>query len=174
MNVTGADLLEQLDWHWGFQMRPRMDGLTDDEYFFEPAPNCWTLHVKDGVATADFSWPTPTPSPFTTIAWRLGHMISMFVTRENHHFGDKTASMENFVFAPSAAEALDDIDVAYDAWKKGVLSANDEFLLAKSDGPPGTMDGQFPFWSVVLHLNREQIHHGAEVALLRDLYAATR
>jgi hypothetical protein len=25
-------------------------------------------------------------------------------------------------------------------------------------------------WAVVLHINREVIHHGAEVALLRDLY----
>jgi hypothetical protein len=25
---------------------------------------------------------------------------------------------------------------------------------------------------LVLHINREAIHHGAEVALLRDLYAA--
>ena len=39
-----------------------------------------------------------------------------------------------------------------------------------SDGPPGTVDGQFPLWAVVLHVNHEVIRHGAEVALLRDLF----
>ena len=25
-------LVDQLDWHWTHQLRPRLDGLTDDEY----------------------------------------------------------------------------------------------------------------------------------------------
>jgi hypothetical protein len=29
---------------------------------------------------------------------------------------------------------------------------------------------QFPLATLVLHINREAIHHGAEIALLRDLY----
>jgi hypothetical protein len=28
--------------------------------------------------------------------------------------------------------------------------------------------------ALVLHINREAIHHGAEIALLRDLYRARR
>ena len=31
-------LYEQLDWQWREHMRPRWDGLTDDEYFWEPVP----------------------------------------------------------------------------------------------------------------------------------------
>ena len=31
-----------------------------------------------------------------------------------------------------------------------------------------------PLATLVLHINRELIHHGAELALLRDLYAHTR
>jgi hypothetical protein len=30
-----------------------------------------------------------------------------------------------------------------------------------------------PMLALVLHINREVIHHGAEIALLRDLYAHT-
>jgi hypothetical protein len=30
-----------------------------------------------------------------------------------------------------------------------------------------------PMAALVLHLNRELIHHGAEIALLRDLFRAT-
>ena len=37
------ELAEQLDWQWQNHLRPRLDGLTDDEYFWEPVPGCWTL-----------------------------------------------------------------------------------------------------------------------------------
>jgi hypothetical protein len=29
-----AALADQLDWHWKNQLRPRIDGLTDNEYFW--------------------------------------------------------------------------------------------------------------------------------------------
>jgi hypothetical protein len=35
-----SQLAEQLDWHWHAQLRPRLDGLTDGEYFWEPVPGC--------------------------------------------------------------------------------------------------------------------------------------
>ncbi|MGI8574399.1 MAG: DinB family protein, partial [Egibacteraceae bacterium] len=41
--------------------------------------------------------------------------------------------------------------------------------------PCGPVEGPFseePFAALILHLNREAIHHGAEIALLRDLYRA--
>ncbi|MGZ8745120.1 MAG: hypothetical protein ACXWXO_19570 [Nocardioides sp.] len=31
--------------------------------------------------------------------------------------------------------------------------------------------GDLPLAALVLHINREAIHHGADIALLRDLYA---
>ena len=38
-------------------------------------------------------------------------------------------------------------------------------------GPTGGPWGERPFGNLVLHINREVIHHLAEVALLRDLWA---
>lgn len=70
-------------------------------------------------------------------------------------------------------EGLDWIDNAYAEWSIGLDRLDDAALLRPSAGPPGTLDGRFPFADVMLHVNREIIHHGAEVALLRDLYRAT-
>ena len=37
MDVDGAELLpEQLDWQWREHLRPRFEGLGDEEYFWEP------------------------------------------------------------------------------------------------------------------------------------------
>jgi hypothetical protein len=39
-----SQLADQIDFHWTNQLRPRLDGLTDDEYFWCPVQNCWTVH----------------------------------------------------------------------------------------------------------------------------------
>jgi len=36
---------------------------------------------------------------------------------------------------------------------------------------PWALLADYPFAALILHINREAIHHGAEIALLRDLYA---
>jgi hypothetical protein len=36
---------------------------------------------------------------------------------------------------------------------------------------PGDYFAEYPMAGLVLHINREALHHGAEIALLRDLYA---
>jgi hypothetical protein len=36
-------LIDQLDWLWEHQLRPRLDGLTDAEYFWEPVADCWSV-----------------------------------------------------------------------------------------------------------------------------------
>ena len=42
-----AELLpEQLDWHWQEQLRPRLDGLSDAEYFWEPVAGCWSVRRR--------------------------------------------------------------------------------------------------------------------------------
>ena len=37
MNIVDS-LADQLDWHWQHHARPRLDGLSDAEYLWEPAP----------------------------------------------------------------------------------------------------------------------------------------
>jgi len=32
------EIVDQLQWHWQRQLRPRLDGLTDDDYFRQPLP----------------------------------------------------------------------------------------------------------------------------------------
>nr|MDQ3383905.1 DinB family protein [Actinomycetota bacterium] len=44
-------LLEQLTWHWDHQLRPRLDGLTDEDYLWEPVPDCWSVRPR-GTSTA--------------------------------------------------------------------------------------------------------------------------
>jgi hypothetical protein len=178
-----TELVDQLDWHWQHQLRPRLTGLTDAEYFWQPVPGCWTLSrrgesmapisVGAGEFTMDYAMPPNDPEPVTTIAWRLAHIIvGIFASRVATHFGGPPADWPTWEYASTAEEALTQLDQAYDAWVTGLRSLGADGL-ARLVGPLEG-DGQYadaPMAALVLHINREVMHHGAEIALLRDLYA---
>jgi hypothetical protein len=121
----------------------------------------------------DFAWPEPDPPPVTTIAWRIAHVVvGCLAMRTASHFGGTPAGYATWTFAGTADEALEQLDTAYDAWVAGVTSLGEEGL-ARPVGPAEGPWAESPYADLVLHLNRELIHHGAEICLLRDLYRAT-
>jgi hypothetical protein len=174
------ELVTQLEWHWDHQLRPRLQGLTDDEYFWEPVADCWSvrrrvdatssLAMGAGEYVVDFAIPEPQPAPVTTIAWRLAHVIvGCLAARTHSHFGGPAVDWGSWEYADTAAAALRQLDEQYAAWMKGVRGLGATGLAH----PVGQAEGPFAESSMaglVLHINREMIHHGAEIALLRDLY----
>ena len=62
-------------------------------------------------------------------------------------------------------------DDAYEAWTAGIATL-DEQGLANPVGPSEGPYADRSYAALILHISREVIHHGAEVALLRDLYRA--
>ncbi len=177
--TSPTDVADQLDRHWHNQLRPRLTGLSDDEYFWEPVPGCWTLH-RDGSAggqersdpgiSIDFAYPPPQPEPFTTIAWRLAHVIVGVLAMRNHsHFGGPPADYQSWSYAADADTALAQLDDAYRGWITGVKQLTDDDLR-RPCGPAEGPWAEHSMAELVLHINREVIHHGAEIACIRDLY----
>ncbi|MBB4686373.1 DinB family protein [Amycolatopsis jiangsuensis] len=173
-----TELAEQLDWHWQNHVRERLAGITDDEYFWQPVPDCWTVRPRaerpDGPGTGDFTidfaFPEPAPPPVTTIAWRLAHIIvGVLGMRAASHFGGPPMSYDTFPYAGTAGEALQQLDDAYATWIAGVRELEAEGL-ARPCGPAEGPYADAPLAKLILHINRETIHHSAEVLLMRDLY----
>jgi hypothetical protein len=176
-------LADQLDWHWTHHLRPRIDGLTDDEYFWEPVAEAWNvrregegdaqIQAGTGEFRCDFAMPEPDPPPVTTIAWRLAHVIvGVFGERNHSHFAGPEISYPTFAYAGTADEALRQLDEGHERWIAGVRGLGEDGLeraCGLDEGPYA----DHPLSELVLHINREVIHHGAEIALLRDLYRAT-
>ena len=133
-------LAEQLDWHWRGQLRPRLNGLTDEEYRWEPVPGAWNVRPR-GTGTAP-------------IAVGAGEFTIDYAT--HRYPGD-------------AATALAQLDAAYAGWIGGVRGLGPDDM-ARAVGPAEGPYADHPMAELVLHINREMLHHGAEIALLRDLY----
>ena len=111
--TLNALLVDQLDWHWQAQLRPRLEGLTDAEYFAEPVEGGWSVRPRGtgsapiqagaGAMTIEFALPEPQPAPVTTIAWRLGHLIiGVLGARNAAHFDGPPRDYESFEYAATA------------------------------------------------------------------------
>lgn len=149
--------MDQLQSHWQDRLRPRLNDLTDNELFWLPISSAQPVESRE---------------PVTTIAWRLAHLVEVLGPPTIPHFKPTTANPPIVDFANSAREALCQLDEAYEGWiadvrRLGVAG------LAQPQGalsPPQFAD--FPLARKVMYVHVEVIHHGAEVCLLRDLYAA--
>jgi hypothetical protein len=175
------ELVDQLDWHWTNHLRPRLDGLTDPEYRWEPVAGAWNVRRREDAITsmaagaadtvADYEYPEPEPAPLTTIAWRMAHLsIGVFGMRAASHFGAPAVDYGTTDWPLTADGGLALLDHHYGLWSAGVRSLDADGLVR----PCGSAEGPFadhPLAALVLHISREAIHHGAELALLRDLYA---
>jgi hypothetical protein len=184
MTAWNQLLRDQFEWHWEHQLRSRLEGLTDEEYLWEPVAGSWSVRPRGTAITSmaagvdelliDWAYPEPTPAPFTTIAWRLGHVIvGVLGMRNAAHFGREPVDYATFSYAATAAGALAQLNREVNVWLDGVRRLGEEGL----DRPCGPTEGPFaaaPIATLVLHIHRELIHHLAEVSLLRDLYAHTR
>jgi hypothetical protein len=177
-----AEVVDQIESHWQHQLRPRLDGLTDHEYFWQPVPGCWTVSRRGetsapaplgtGEFTMDYG-PTVDPEPVTTIAWRLAHLIGGLAQDNASRFGGPPAHVSTFPYAGTAKEALGQFDHEYGTWVQGVRNLGTEGLT-RAQGPSSPPEfADAPVARLVLFTNVELIHHGAEICLLRDLYVRT-
>lgn len=111
-----ATLLEELTYHGDDKARPRLEGLTDGEYLWEPVAGAWSVRPRaeatspmaagPGDVVIDFAFPEPSPVPGTTIAGRLALVVvGVSGSRDAAHFGGPPIDDVTFPCALDAATA---------------------------------------------------------------------
>lgn len=150
----------------------RMRGMSDAEYLWEPAPGCWSIReASPGVWALDGGdAPTDAP-PLTTIAWRTCHVGGPVLGGFANWLCDGGSPIDSDPAVPvHATQALAYLDRNCRRWRDGMTTLPEERLWS----PIGPQFGPFSEAGAVdlmLHVLDEFIHHAAEIALLRDLYA---
>lgn len=168
----------------------RLAGLTDVELVWEPAPHCWSVRERvDGTVRADwapyigdgetsrsgFRRKTSTggtasrPAPFTNLAWRLWHLSGAY-GNSNHArlLLGQDVNVEPAVPRRHARGAVDDLEAAHERWRSVLISLGNDQL----DEPiTGATDRRRTKAGHVMYMIDEFTHHGAELGVLRDLFA---
>lgn len=152
-------------------IRERVDGLTDDEFFWEPVAGCWTVRRRDdGRWAVDYPEPPhPDPAPFTTIGWRLVHVAECKLMYHEYAFGPATLTFPDIDSAHTAAAAIAQLEAGHAMLLKDLADLDDasldrEVLTNWGDRWPA----RNIFWTMIDH----DLHHGGEIGVLRDLYRA--
>ncbi len=152
--------------------------LDDDEFFWEPVPGCWTVHDRrekraasaDGCGrwVIDYEVPEPSPAPLTTIAWRTVHVAAVNYLYWDYAFGPATASFD--LEMPGNAQSARDWLEHSQRPLADTLANFDDAAAALDDLALHNSGERWPIARIFTTLIVEQVHHGAEISLLRDLY----
>lgn len=166
-------VLDSLDSMAG-QLLARVDGLTNDEYLWEPVPAMWSVRGRgDGSVTVDrVADRGLDPAPVTTIAWRLWHLsYDCFAdyTRRLQGEGDDVGPDTNWFL--DADEAIASLEASWIGYRTTISSRENWWGEL---GPAWGPWAQHSIVDMALHAGNELVHHGAEIALLRDLYPMQR
>ncbi len=131
------------------RLQERLVGLTDDEYTWEPAPTVMT------------------------IGWRLAHIARTLREERNWRWMEREPSLRDAdtVQAATAAAGIAYLASSYAAWTELGASLEPGEMWRPMSAVAGPCAGE-PIVALIAHVLDELTHHGAEVALLRDLFAA--
>ncbi|CAN5607202.1 DinB family protein [soil metagenome] len=149
-------------------LRQQLAGISDQEFFWEPTPNCWQIRQADsGLWTYDYQMPPPQPAPMTTIGWRIVHLAACKIIYYDYAFGPGKLTFPELVIPHTAANAVTWLEQGHALLTSALAAYTDATL----EQPKRTNWGEMlPAWRIFWILISHDLQHGAEIGCLRDLY----
>ena len=157
----------QMDEAYRF-VHARVQGLTDEEFFWEPVAGCWSVRLgPDGRWHGDYAEPDPDPSPFTTIAWRLVHLAECKLMYHEYAFGPGRLIWPEIDSAHTAADAIAELERGQRLLVEALGGLTDAEL---ETGRKTNWGDDWPTWQILHAMIHHDLQHGGEIGALRDLY----
>ena len=159
-------LAEQVEYAWLRLSGLWLKGLSDEEFWWEPGPDCWTVRLQpNGHWQCDYAEPDPVPAPLTNIAWKVGHLASCKHMYIEYAYGPAEQTWDELEYPRTLADALRWLDAGHDRVAKALAGETD---LAREVAT--NWGGREPAWWIFWTLTHHDLTHGAEIGLLRDLF----
>lgn len=171
------------------------EGLTDEEYFWEPVPGCFSVRrnlgtnppelFKSSPNTRDWyaehgwlgdGW-TPQPpdgDPLTTIAWLLTHVVGCKVNYHQEAFDSGARSFDDIV-PTNPDDATKMLHDAHLQLRDTLLLLDDDALQQPDIGSrPQAERNSFvkglPLWRLFVTIINHDHQHGSDIGRMRDFY----
>ena len=170
IEAKGCKLLARSWIESGARLQERLSDLSDEEYLWLPTDDGWTIHPdpsRPGRWTYDYDFAPPPPAPMTSIAWRLVHIIADNEIYWEYAFGPGRRTFPDLIVPTTVSTALVAWRDSREPITQWLATATEEDL---AEVRPSHLGDAKTASEVVRILLDEQTHHGAEIALLRDLY----
>ena len=150
------------------RLRERMHGLTDDEFFWQPGPDSWTIYEdRPGHWTYHYAIPEPDPAPLTTIGWQVVHLATTKCMYHEWAFGAARLTFPEIEIPNTADSALALLEDGQRLLDRDLEQQAEEDL----DQPRLTNWGDtWPAWKIFTVMADHDALHGGTIGFLRDLY----
>ena len=180
VDTPKAMALGQLGFSW-LELAARLATVTQEEFVWEPRPGtlgvvrrgqartAQTLGAGEGVA----EWPEGHDHPGPrSVAWLVAHLTEAYAERWEWTFGERRRRRADVVLHGEVVAARAELTRWVEAWRTDVAVVPDDEFMTVGLSQATEIDAAAPFGHLVLHMNRELIHHGAEILVLTDLWRA--
>jgi len=168
-----APFLAQWDYIEGVLLE-RLEGLTDEEYLWQPVQRMLSVRDVEGRPTPDQHGLSPTGAADLprTIAWSVAHLGSGSWERWDYLVGEHRLQPTDLVWPMTAGEGVAFMREGLRRWRSAMDHMTDTDLdtVGRSAFPWG-LDPELPLIEIVWWVNKELIYHAGEIWLMRDLYA---
>jgi hypothetical protein len=157
-------------------MPPLVHDFTDHPVQLRPLLALWDTSAEmllerlEGVTDEEWTWqPAPT---LRSLSWTAIHLGELGTLRSDWTTGSHSLRREDLTWPETATEGMAAMKVGLDAWRGTLGEVDDEDLdtVGRSAFPDG-LDPQLPLIDIAWWNTRELIHHGADMATVRDMYA---
>jgi hypothetical protein len=157
--TPAAILVADTDLMWRAVLET-IEGLTEDEFFWEPAAGCWSIRPDPAGGYAQDWMPSPPVAPFTTIAWRLAHIGQSLASHARRLFHRGDFSYDTYRPAGTVEGERSFLEDSFRSWRDGI------------DGSGEALTPELV--AEVLSFNHHHLSHASEVSAIRQLYQAQR
>lgn len=148
-----------------------VEGVTDEEFMWEPAPGTWRVFQDEsGRWDHDYAEPDPVPSPFTTIGWRMAHIATCKVMYHEWAFGSRELTWYTIETPHDVAGALAMTERGHQLLLDDLAALGDDELDAQR---LTNWRESWPAWRIFWTMAHHDLQHGGEIGALRDLYRVT-
>lgn len=172
MRSSRHDLLRrQFDLTWSL-FTYHLDRLDTDDFLWQPAPLCWTVHRQaDGRWLPDWADTEPDPVPVPTIGWLSWHIVWWWETAVAHARGQEPRDRADVVWPGDAERTAERLRELREEWLEA-LDGLDEAALDATAPFPWAHDPERTVADMAAWVNAELMKNVAEIGQLRMVRAA--
>jgi hypothetical protein len=151
-------------------LQQALAGLTEEEFWWKPSENAWTLRKVDDRWTLDYDRPIPIPKGPLTVAWLILHIATCKVMYVEYAFGEGKLTWDQFDLPSNMEAALNYLEASHKPLKAALAGLKGEDLLQMRK----TNWGEFwPTERIIWTMIHHDIYNGAQIPTVRKIFNST-
>ena len=150
------------------RLRGRLDGVDDEEFFWKPVPDAWTIYEDlPGHWTYNYAIPDPNPAPLTTVAWQVVHLGTTRLMYHEHGYGAAKLTFPDIAIPHSVAAATQLLAEGYAVLRADLELETEDGLDKERKTNWGEL---WPAWRIFTTMTDHDALHTGAIGNLRDMY----